>query len=210
MSLEKPSFSLLTNGEESIFLAWSYVLNATEYEIEVKENCTGEKRTYSTTSKAILIKNLENDQFYEVRVTALHENKRSEPSIGYVVRPKLRQSLAVVKVTQGETPGSVHLQWTATPTDQGFLVDRCDIGQTKGYKRIAWVPYSIVTRHEDETNCRSLKKSCSGHYYTVRYVDRAWEGGAGVLSKKVFCMSEEPTIISSMSVLLSSLMLTSV
>lgn len=191
MSLSQPLILSITNGEESIFVCWSSVIDATEYEIEIRAKKTRSKQTYTTTQTSILIKNLENGQAYEVKVTAMNESERSEPSIDYMVRPKLRPSLSIVKVKPGETPGTIHLQWTATPTDFGFTIERCDICSSTGYKRIAWLPYNDVIMYDDQTDCPSLKHGCLGHYYTVRYRDFAWWHGAGVLSQKVFCMPKE-------------------
>ena len=103
----------------------------------------------------------------------------------------MRPSLSTVRVRRGETPGTIHLRWTATPTDFGFNIERCDIDQLTGYKRIAWLPYNDVITYEDQMNCPSLEHGCAGHYYTVRYRDSAWWHGTGVLSQKVFCMSVE-------------------
>jgi hypothetical protein len=189
MSLSKPSIVSITNGDECVFLSWSYVTNATQYEIELKMHDIMTKTIYYTTTTNILIKKLENERFYSVHITALNESEKSEPSLDFIVRPKLRQSLSVLSVRPGEEAGRVCLRWTSTPTDCGFQVERCDIGKMTGYKSIAWLPYNTVTTYEDQTSCDSTKHVCSGHYYTVKYRDAAWWIGAGVLSKKVFCMS---------------------
>ena len=191
MPLSQPLILSLTNGEESIFASWSAVPAATEYEIEIRTNNTGGKRAYSTARRSILIKNLENGQPYEVQVTALNASGRSEPSICYRVRPKSRPSLSTVRVRSGEIAGTIHLRWTATPTDSGFNIERCDIRRPTGCKCIAWLPYNDVITYEDQTNCPSLEHGCSGHYYTVRYRDSAWWHGGGVLSQKVFCMASD-------------------
>ena len=66
MSLSQLSLLSLTNGEESIFVSWLAVIDATEYEIEIRAKKTGRKQTYNTTKTNVLIKNLENGQAYEV------------------------------------------------------------------------------------------------------------------------------------------------
>ncbi len=189
MCLTKPSLISTTNGDGCIFLSWSSVINAIEYEIELEINDTGTKTIYCTTSTSFLITKLENERFYSVKVTALNKTERSESSIGVMVRPKLRQSLSTLLGIPTDEEGRIVLRWTSTPTDFGFQIERCDIGGEKGYKRIAWIPYNTIVTYEDQTTCDLSTHTCLGHYYTVTFRDTAWQFGAGVLSKKVFCMS---------------------
>lgn len=149
---------------------------------------TGIKTIYSTTSTNLLIKALENGRFYNIKVTALNGTERSLSSDSFTVRPKLRQSLATIRAKPAEEDGHVSLEWSSTPTDFGFHVERCDIGEEIGYKRIAWISNDEPTTYEDQTNCDLLTHICSGHYYIVRFRDTEWANGAGILSKKVFCM----------------------
>jgi hypothetical protein len=189
MSLSKPSFFSTSNGDGCVFISWSPVINATQYEIELEITSTKAKSFYCTTSTSLMITKLENDIHYSVRVTALHNTKRSEPSIGVMIRPKLRLSFSKLSASPTEQSGQVRLQWTSTPTDFGFQIERCDVGNVNGYKRIAWLPYNIITTYEDQTGCNLSRHVCPGHYYTVTFRDAAWSSGAGILSKKVFCMS---------------------
>jgi hypothetical protein len=188
MTLSKPSIISTSNGDGCIFLSWSPVTNATQYEIELEINSTGTKTIYSTTSTSFLITKLENERYYSVRVTALNQSERSESSISYMVRPKLRQSLSKLSAMPTKEAGQVQLQWTSTSTDFGFHIERCDIGSVSGYKRVAWLPDNTTTICEDQTDCDLSEHVCPGHYYTVTFRDTAWLSGAGILSKKVFCM----------------------
>jgi hypothetical protein len=189
MALLKPSIFSTSNGDGCVFLTWPSIINATHYEIKLEINSTGEKTIYCTTSSSFLITKLENERFYSVQVTALNKTERSESSIGIMVRPKLRPSLSKLSATPADQPGRIRLKWTSTSTDFGFHVERCDIGGSIGYKRIAWASDNTITTCEDQTDCDLSEGACPGHYYTVRFRDSAWSCGAGVLSKKVFCMS---------------------
>jgi hypothetical protein len=185
MSLQKPSILSGRNVDGSVFLTWSSVFNANKYQIEFQINKTGQKNIYYSYSTNFLIKNLEYNGFYSVRVRALNDISQSEWSFGVMIRPKLRQSLSCVYGVPNEKKGFITLRWTSTPTDFGFHVERCDIGDHLGYKRIGWIPFSQITTFEDQTNCQI----CQGHYYTVTFRDNQWDSGAGVLSKKLFCIS---------------------
>jgi len=189
MCLKKPSLISTTNGDGCIFLSWSSVINAIGYEIELEIKDTGKKTIYYTTSTSFLINELENERFYSVQVTALNKTERSESSIGVMLRPKLHQYSCTLKAAPTEEAGRVFLQWTFTPTDFGFQIERCDINGAKGYKRIGWLPYNTIMTYEDKTDCDLSTHTCLGHYYTVTFRDTAWRTGAGLLSKKVFCMS---------------------
>jgi hypothetical protein len=189
MFLSKPSILSTSNADGCIFLSWSSVFNADKYEIELQINNTGQQNIYYSYyysySTNLLIKNLENNRVYSVRVRALNSISESEWSFGLMIRPKLRQSLFCVRGVPNKKKGFITLQLTSTPTDFGFHVERCDIGSNIGFKRIGWVPFSETTTYEDHTNCQI----CQGHFYTVTFRDRQWDSGAGVLTKKLFCIS---------------------
>ncbi|CAF1157834.1 unnamed protein product [Adineta steineri] len=188
MELSRPSFVHISNGDKCAFLSWSSVTNSNQYEVKIEHNSTKVTTLYYTTSTSFLITKLENGEFYVAQVTALNNTKRSESSIGVMLRPKLRQSLSKLSATSTEKPGQIKLQWTATPTDFGFQIERCNIGDISGYRRIAWLPYNNIMTYEDQTDCL-LECLCPGHYYTITFRDTAWASGAGVLSKKVFCIT---------------------
>ncbi|CAF3879648.1 unnamed protein product [Adineta steineri] len=194
MELSRPSLVSICNGDECAFLSWSSVINATQYEVEVKHNNTGVTTLYCTTSTSFLITKLENGEFYIVQVTALNNTERSESSIGVMLKPKLRQSLSKLFARSTEQPGRIRLQWTSTPTDCGFQIERCNIGNTSGYKRIAWLPFNNIMVYEDQTDCLP-ECLCPGHYYTVAFRDTAWSSGAGVLSRDSSYGTSNATII---------------
>jgi hypothetical protein len=136
MLLSCPKILSASSVDGSVFLTWSPIFNANRYEIEVTINSSQQKNIYYSNTTSLLIRSIENDAFYDVRVRALNDLSSSDWSLGIIVRPKLRQSLSSVHQIPNEKKGFITLQWILTPTDFGFRVERCDVGDDKGFKRI--------------------------------------------------------------------------
>lgn len=188
MTISQPTNITASRGDSCIFFYWSPIAEAKHYEIEVENTITSSKSCYRTNLTSYFHTKLDNGIYYKYQVRAVNENDSSEPSIPFVQRPIHRQPACTLLACNTDVPGRINLKWTGNPTDYGFKLDRCDIGDTIGYKSIAWLPNNQITTYEDQTNCDSSTKVCAGHYYSIAFRDSYFSTGGGLLSKKVFCM----------------------
>ncbi|CAF1037008.1 unnamed protein product [Didymodactylos carnosus] len=188
MVLSKPSDFVATNGDASVFLQWSPVLNATQYEIQIKAEDTWAKNIHYTTATSFIGTDLKNGTHYLAQVIAINAVRQSEPSITLKIRPKVGQSLFNLSIKRGQQQGQMSLKFRAVPTDLGYKIERCDVADMSVYICVATIKDKNTVSYEDKTNCDPLQHSCLGHYYTMSIPDAIWWPGTGVLSRKVFCI----------------------
>ena len=189
MPLSKPLNFVATSGDASVLLQWSPVLNATRYEIQVKNKDTWDKKVHCTETTYFMETALKNGTTYLAQVIAMNETRQSEPSTTLKVRPKSGQPVFSLSAKRGTQRGRISLKWTTVPTNAGYKIERCNAGDLVGYKCIATIQDKNVTTYEDTTDCDASQNSCAGHYYTISTIDATWLSGAGILSKKVFCLT---------------------
>ncbi|CAF0956028.1 unnamed protein product [Didymodactylos carnosus] len=203
MSLAKPTGFLAIWGDQSVFLRWLPVLNASKYEICIKSEDTRATTFDYTTETCFTKTSLENGKCYLAQLTAITDDRHSEPSIILKFKPKSGASSSSLSVKRGSQSGRISLKWTNVPAHAGYKIERCNVSDVEGYVLIATIRDTATTTYEDQTNCDTSQQSCLGHFYTVSTLDTTWASNGSILSKKIFCTEtralNSPTIASAVS-----------